>query len=161
MPLRARPGQRVPYAALAELQGDELVVSHTEQLFAGKSAVVMGMPGAFTPVCSQRHLPNFVDSADRLKKAGYQMLVCICPNDPWVMDSWARQVDPKRKIRFLSDGNLELTRKLGLLSRVEAYHLGDRSERYTIILRDAVIEKLAVEKDILEFACTASDAILL
>ena len=161
MPLRARPGQRIPYAALAELHDGEISLTHTEQLFAGRSAVVMGMPGAFTPVCSQQHLPNFIGSAERLKAAGYQMLICICPNDPWVIEAWARQIDPQRRIRFLSDGNLELTRKLGLVSRVEGYHLGDRSERYTMILRDAVIEKLAVEQDILQFSCTTSDAVLL
>ena len=85
----------------------------------------------------------------------------MTPNDPWVIERWAREVDPGGKIRFLSDGNMELTRKLGLSVRADSYHLGERSARYTMILRDAVIEKLAVENAIDEFACTAVDAVLL
>jgi 2-Cys peroxiredoxin 5 len=158
---RVASGQRVPAAALAELQDGELVVVRTERLFAGKRAIVMGMPGAFSPTCAQKHLPDFIGNADRLRSAGFQLLACITPNDPWVIERWARELDPKGRIRFLSDGNLDLTRKLGLSVRADHYHLGERSARYTMILRDAVIEKLAVEHAIEEFSCTAVDAVLL
>ena len=86
---------------------------------------------------------------------------CIAPNDPWVLDRWARDVDPQRKVRFLSDGNLEFTRRLGLAARHEDQHMGDRSHRYSMIVRDAVIEKLAVETSILDYACARSDALVL
>jgi peroxiredoxin len=158
---RIAVGTRVPAANLAELQYDELAILRTESLFAGKRAVVMGMPGAFSPTCAQRHLPDFIGNADRLRSAGFHLLVCITPNDPWVIDRWARDLDPQRKVRFLSDGNLELTRKLGLSVRAEGFYLGERSARYTMILRDAVIEKLAVESTIEDFACTTVDAVLL
>ena len=158
---RAAVGQRIPAAALAELHDGELKVVRTERLFAGKRAIVMGMPGAFSPTCAQKHLPDFIGAADRLRAAGFQILACVTPNDPWVMERWAQDVDPKGKIRFLSDGNLDLTRKLGLSVRADDYHLGERSARYTMILRDAVIEKLSVENAIEDFACTTTDAVLL
>ena len=158
---RIAAGLRIPPASLAELQNGELTVLSTERLFAGKRAIVMGMPGAFSPTCAQRHLPDFISNAERLSSAGFQLLACITPNDPWVMDRWAQELDPAPKIRFRSDGNLELTRKLGLSVRADSYHLGERSARYTMILKDAVIERLAVENTIEEFACTAVDAVLL
>lgn len=158
---RVAAGQRIPAAALAELRDGELELVRTERLFEGRRAIVMGMPGAFSPTCAQRHLPDFVGNAERLRAAGFQLLACVTPNDPWVIERWAREVDPGSKIRFLSDGNMELTRKLGLSVRADSYHLGERSARYTMILRDAVIEKLAVENAIDEFACTAVDAVLL
>ena len=158
---RIAAGVRVPPASLAELQNGELTVLSTERLFAGKRAILMGMPGAFSPTCAQKHLPDFISNAERLQAAGFQLLACVTPNDPWVMDRWAQDLDPGRKIRFLSDGNLELTRKLGLSVRADSFHLGERSARYTMILKDAVIAKLAVENTIEEFACTAVDAVLL
>lgn len=158
---RIAAGRRIPPASLAELQNGELVALSTERLFEGRRAIVMGMPGAFSPTCAQKHLPDFIGNAERLRSAGFQLLACITPNDPWVMDRWARELDPARKIRFLSDGNLELTRKLGLSVWADSYHLGERSARYTMILKDAVVEKLAVENTIEEFACTAVDAVLL
>ncbi|MBA4014111.1 MAG: peroxiredoxin [Phenylobacterium sp.] len=158
---RIAAGVRIPPASLAELQSGELTVLSTERLFEGRRAIVMGMPGAFSPTCAQKHLPDFIANAERLRSAGFQLLACVTPNDPWVMDRWAQELDPGRKIRFLSDGNLELTRKLGLSVRADGYHLGERSARYTMILKNAVIEKLAVENTIEEFACTAVDAVLL
>lgn len=162
MPLNRRimEGQRLPYAVLAELSGHEKVEVATEALFAGRNAVVMGMPGAFSPVCAAQHLPNFIENAERLRTAGYDLLVCILPNDPWVVDRWAQEVDPAGKIRFLSDGNLELTRKLGLIAKGEAYHLGERSERYCLILRDRTVVKVQVEKVIDDFVCSRADLVL-
>ena len=161
MSMRTFAGRRIPPASFAELQNGGLSLLSTERLFAGKRAIVMGMPGAFSPTCAQKHLPDYIANAERLRSAGFQLLTCITPNDPWVMERWAQELDPDRKIRFLSDGNLELTRKLGLSVRADSFHLGERSARYTMILRDAVIEKLAVENTIEEFACTAVDAVLL
>lgn len=158
---RITPGQRIPAAALGELHDGEAVVVRTERLFEGKRAIVMGMPAAFSPTCAEKHLPDFIANAERLRAAGFSLLACVTPNDPWVLERWQRELDPKRKVRFLSDGNLDLTRKLGLSVRAENYHLGERSARYTMILRDAVVEKLAIENAIEEFACTTIDAVLL
>lgn len=157
----ARPGRRVPNIMLGELYGDEIVTVHTEQLFLGVRAVVIGVPGAFTPVCSGQHLPNFIANAPRLKAAGFSLIACVAPNDPWTIDRWARDIDPDRHVRFLSDGNLAFTRALGLSARADSLFLGERSQRYVMTLRNAVIEKLRVEDDIVSLHCTHADAVML
>lgn len=161
MIIPARVGQRVPDAMLAEMRDGVPAPVHTEALFSGRAAVVLGVPGAFSPVCSQRHLPDFIANAERLKASGLGHLFCIAPNDPWVLEQWARQIDPEGKVRFLSDGNLDFTRRMGLQARHEHLHLGDRSQRYTMIVRNAVIEKLAVESNILDYTCARSSELVL
>jgi peroxiredoxin len=122
-------GSRVPAVLLARLENNTIRTISTEKLFAYGQAVVMGIPGAFTPICTQRHIPEFVQNAERLTAAGYSHLVCIAPNDPFVLDAWARRVDPLSKIEFYSDGNLEFARSLGLLEQVSHLYLGWRSSR--------------------------------
>jgi peroxiredoxin len=153
-------GSRVPGVPLGRLEDNVLRTVSTERLFAYGNAVVMGIPGAFTPVCTQRHIPEFVQSAERLTAAGYSHLVCIAPNDPFVLDAWARQVDPLSKIEFYSDGNLEFTRSLGLLEQVAHLYLGWRSSRYLMVTADGVIQRLRVEKDPVEYQCTRPQDIL-
>jgi peroxiredoxin len=147
-------GSRVPGALLGRLENDVIRTISTERLFAYGRAVVMGIPGAFTPVCSQRHIPEFVQSAEALTAAGYSHLVCIAPNDPFVLDAWAQQMDPHSKIDFYSDGNLEFTRALGVLEQVGHLHLGWRSSRYIMVIADGVIQRFRIEKNAVEYLCT-------
>lgn len=147
-------GSRVPAVMLGRLDGKAVRSVSTAKLFAYGQAVIMGIPGAFTPVCTRRHIPEFVQSADRLTAAGYSHLVCIAPNDPFVLQTWARQVDPKGKIEFYSDGNLEFSRALGLLEQVSHLYLGWRSTRYLMVTSDGVIQRLRVEKDVMDYQCT-------
>lgn len=147
-------GSRVPASLLARLENDVIRTVSTETLLAYGNAVVMGIPGAFTPVCTQRHIPEFSQSAQRLTAAGYSHLICIAPNDPFVLAAWARQVDPNSTIEFYSDGNLEFTRALGLLEQVSHLYLGWRSSRYLMVTADGVIQRLRVEKDPVEYRCT-------
>lgn len=132
-------GSRVPAVPLARLENGTLQTMPADRLFAYGRAVVMGIPGAFTPVCTQRHIPEFAQSAEKLTAAGYSHLICIAPNDPFVLDAWARQVDPSSRIDFYSDGNLEFTRALGLLEQVSHLYLGWRSSRYLMVTSDGVI----------------------
>jgi peroxiredoxin len=147
-------GSRLPAVLLARLENNTIRAVSTEKLFAYGQAVVMGIPGAFTPVCTQRHIPEFVQNAERLTAAGYSHLVCIAPNDPFVLDAWARRVDPLSKIEFYSDGNLEFARSLGLLEQVSHLYLGWRSSRYLMVTSDGMIQRLRVEKDPVEYHCT-------
>jgi peroxiredoxin len=146
-------GSRVPAVPLARLENGTLQAMPADRLFAYGRAVVMGIPGAFTPVCTQRHIPEFAQSAEKLTAAGYSHLICIAPNDPFVLDAWARQVDPSSRIDFYSDGNLEFTRALGLLEQVSHLYLGWRSSRYLMVTSDGVIQRLRVEKDVLDYNC--------
>ena len=154
-----RKGRRVPPATLAELIGGSVRPVGTEPLLAGKRSLLIGVPGAFTPICHQVHLPEFVARADQFKSAGFQQLLVIAASDPFVLAAWSPTIDPEGKLRFLSDGNLELARKLGLTSQESAFFLGERSRRYTMVVQDAVVERLSVETSALDVTCTRADVV--
>src|SRR5262245_13856743 len=114
---------------LAEMRGGEILPVSPRALFMGRRAVVIGVPGAFTPLCTLRHVPDFIRSAGALKQSGVDALYCIAPNDPFTVSAWAREVDPGGVVRFLSDGNLEFTRQLGVNIFYRDMFLGERSRR--------------------------------
>ena len=125
MSYAVRVGQRLPPVALGELINGEVRRVPLEPLLAGRRAVVFGIPGAFTPICSQRHAPEFIAKAPALRKSGIDLVICIGANDPWTMAAWADSIDPTGQVRFLSDGNLEFAHKTGLIESHRDYFLGD------------------------------------
>lgn len=149
-----RVGDRIPPAFLGALEDGALRTVATEPLFLGRRAIVLGVPGAFTPTCTLQHVPDFVANAERLREAGFSLIACLAPNDPWVLRDWASRVDPHGRILFLSDGNLDLSRRMGLTDVDRENYLGERCRRFLMVLRDAVVEKLNVEKGTLAVSCT-------
>jgi peroxiredoxin len=147
-------GGPVPKALLGQVQGTSLRVFYADQLFAYGRAAVVGIPGAFSPICTKRHLPEFIQSAEQLTAAGFSHLVCIAPNDPFVLQAWAQQIDPQSRIEFYSDGNLEFAGALGLRRNVPQLFMGWRSPRYLMVVADGVIQRLFVEKEIGSYKCT-------
>jgi len=99
------------------------------ELIAGRRAVIAGVPGAFTPVCTCRHIPDILENAARLRGAGYDLIACVAPNSPWAVAAWAGEVDPAGVMTFLSDGNLTLARALGVTVSVPDLMLGETSAR--------------------------------
>lgn len=154
-----RQGQRLPPVTFAELRNGAIATVRLEPLLAGKRSLLIGVPGAFTPICSERHIPQFIEAADGLRKAGFAQLLVIAPSDPFTLAAWAEQMDPQRKLRFLSDGNLEFTRKTGMTSHETALFLGERGRRYTMVVKDAVVERLNVETSVLNVTCTRAEAV--
>lgn len=154
-------GQRVPRISLGVLVGQEIQPRSFEQILAGRRAVVIGVPGAFTPICTGLHVPDLISSAERLRASGIDLLICITPNDPWTMDAWARTVDPHGKLMFLSDGNLALAKALGTTIRDTEHFLGLRTRRYLMQTRDAVIERLTVESSPLALTCTRAQDVII
>lgn len=148
------PGMRVPQVGLARLDGDTVETVLSDQLLARRRAVVIGIVGAFTPVCTSAHIPEFVDRADDLRRLGFDRVICVVPNDPWTMIAWSRLVDPENKILFVSDGNLSLARSLGLTFEGTGMFLGERSRRYMMLVKDGIVERLTVELIPTELACT-------
>lgn len=149
-------GGPIPDVQLCLMDGEELRPVSARVLFAHGRVVVLGVPGAYTPICTRQHVPDFVRNADRMLASGYTNLFCIAPNDPFVLDVWARQLDPKRKLQFVSDGNLEFARQLGLHQQARNLFLGWRSERYLMIIERGIIMKLRVEPNILTYSCATS-----
>lgn len=157
---RVRVGERLPNVILAQSRGSEVLQVHLERKLLGRRVIMVGLPGAFTPVCTGQHLPALVAMADKLKQSGIDEIVCIATNSPWVMQVWAEKIDPENRLTFLSDGNMEFSRAAGLTARSTDYYLGECSARYSMILNHAVIEKLAVEDQIEAFACTRPDTFI-
>jgi peroxiredoxin len=116
-----------------------------EDLTRGKKVVIFGLPGAFTPTCSAKHVPSYVEQFDKLKAKGVDTIACISVNDAFVMGAWARDQDTDGKVRMLADGSGDFTRKLGLELDLTARGMGVRSQRYSMLVDDGVVKTLNVE----------------
>ena len=159
-------GERVPDATLYEffevetggcaLGPNAFSVSDLTQ---GRRIVVFGLPGAFTPTCSARHVPGFVAHADALREAGVDEIWCVSVNDAFVMGAWAREQGTAGKVRMLGDGSAEWTRGLGLDQDLGKRGMGVRSLRYAMVLDDGVVTHLAVEAPG-EFKVSSAEAVL-
>lgn len=113
---------------------------------AGKRIVIFGLPGAFTPTCSAKHLPGFVDQADQFRTAGIDEIWCVSVNDAFVMGAWGREQKASGKVRMIADGNADLTKALGLEMDGTARGMGIRSKRYAMVAEDGVVKALSVEE---------------
>jgi peroxiredoxin len=151
---------KVPDVRLGFMQEGEVRSIAARELFAEGRSVVLGIPGAFTPICTARHVPDFASKARRFQALGCRQLVCIAPNDPFVVEAWVRTVDPTGQVRFFADGNLDFTRTLGLTCVSPELFIGVRSERYLMIVEDGTIVRLRVEPNISIYSCSAADAAL-
>ena len=118
----------------------------TDEIFKGKKVVLFAVPGAFTPTCSAKHLPGFVQNADALKARGVDTIACISVNDAFVMGAWGKDQKAGDKVLMLGDGNGEFTQAMGLTMDGSKFGLGTRSQRYAMIVDNGVIKELFVEK---------------
>jgi peroxiredoxin len=118
----------------------------THDVFGGKKVVVFAVPGAFTPTCHLKHLPGFIEKAAEFKKRGIDTVVCIAVNDPFVLGAWEENSGGKGKVLFLSDGNAEFTKKIGMDFDGSGVGLGTRSKRYAAVVADGVVKVLKVEE---------------
>jgi peroxiredoxin len=138
-------GDRIPDVKVFTF-GDKGPEATTSGEVLGHGTVVLfGVPGAFTPTCSDHHLPGFVLRADDLRAKGADSIVCVAVNDPFVMDAWGQTQNVGKAVVMLADGNGELTEAMGLTMDGSGFGLGTRSQRYAAILRDGVVSWLAVE----------------
>ena len=117
----------------------------TEELFGGKTVVLFGVPGAFTPTCSAKHLPGFVTQYDALRAKGADVVACMAVNDAFVMAAWGKDQGVGDKVVMLADGSAEFTKKLGLELDLTARGLGVRSQRFALIAKDGKVTHVAVE----------------
>ena len=138
-------GDRLPEATFRIMQDEGIKTLTTKDIFAGKKVVLFAVPGAYTPTCHLQHLPGFIESADHFKKEGIDTVACVAVNDPFVMAAWADASGGKGKVLFLSDGNAEFTRKIGMDFDGSGVGLGTRSKRYAMLVEDGVVKVLDVE----------------
>lgn len=138
-------GDQIPDVQLQTMTAEGVRPVSTGELFRGKKAVLFAVPGAFTPTCSDHHLPGFVLHAADLRGKGVEVVACVAVNDVHVMGAWAKHRGTGDDLRILADGNGELARALGLEIDLARAGMGRRSRRYAMILDDGVVRYLGVE----------------
>lgn len=114
-------------------------------LVKGRKIVIFGLPGAFTPTCSAKHVPGYVERYDELRAKGVDEIWCVSVNDAWVMGAWARDQHTGGKVRMMGDGNVEFTRAIGLDADLSRVGYGIRSRRYSMLVEDGVVKQLNLE----------------
>jgi len=137
-------GERLPDVPLTIATGDGPKPTTSGEYFSGKRVALFAVPGAFTPTCSARHLPSYVEKAQELKGKGVEEIACISVNDPFVMAAWNDR-DGSQDITMLADGNGAFTDALGLAFDGSKFGMGQRSQRYSMIVDNGVVEQLNVE----------------
>ena len=138
-------GDRLPDATFRVLGPEGPKPVTTNEVFAGKKVVLFAVPGAFTPTCHLKHLPGFIKNIDAFKAKGVDTVACVAVNDPFVLGAWEEASGGKGKVLFLSDGNAEFTKKLGLEFDGSGVGLGTRSKRYAMLVQDGVVKALNIE----------------
>jgi peroxiredoxin len=137
-------GDSLPDVPLTVATADGPKPTTSGEFFKGKRVALFAVPGAFTPTCSARHLPSYVDKAEELKGKGIDEIACISVNDPFVMAAWGQR-DGSDDITMLADGNGEFANAIGLTMDGSKFGLGQRSQRYSMIVDDGIVEQLNVE----------------
>jgi glutaredoxin/glutathione-dependent peroxiredoxin len=137
-------GDRLPDVPLAIASPDGPQPTTSGDYFKGRKVALFAVPGAFTPTCSARHLPSYVEKAQELKSRGIDEIACISVNDPFVMGAWSQR-DGSNDITMIADGNGDFAEATGLVMDGSKFGMGKRSQRYSMIVNDGVVEQLNVE----------------
>ena len=138
-------GDRIPSTTFMKATQDGPQPVESDEYFRGRRVALFSVPGAFTPTCSARHLPGFVDKAEQLKAKGVDEIACTAVNDAFVMGAWAESANAEN-VTMLSDGNGQFAEALGLVMDGSKYGMGKRGQRYSMVINDGVVEQLNVEE---------------
>lgn len=141
-----KAGDRLPDVAFNVPGADGMKQMRTADVFAGKTVALFAVPGAFTPTCSAKHLPSFKEKAGELKAKGVDAIACTSVNDHFVMSAWAKDQSSGDGILMLADGSGDFAKAVGLDADFSKFGMGLRSKRYSMIVKDGVVETLNVEE---------------
>jgi peroxiredoxin len=139
-------GDKVPATKLKTKTPEGVKDLTTDELFKGKKVVVFGLPGAFTPTCSAKHLPGYVEHAAAIRAKGVDTIACLSVNDAFVMDAWGKDQKVGDNVLMVADGNADLAKALGLEMDGTGYGMGTRVKRFSMVVEDGVVKTLNVEK---------------
>jgi glutaredoxin/glutathione-dependent peroxiredoxin len=139
-------GDKIPSVTLRQVTPEGPKEITTDQFFAGKKVALFAVPGAFTPACSQRHLPGYVDKASDIKAKGVDEIACVAVNDAAVLSAWGKEQRTEGKVSMLADGSGDFVRALGLELDLSKNGLGIRSKRYSMLVDNGVVKSLNVEE---------------
>ncbi len=159
-PMTIQIGDRIPSATLSQGTPEGPRPVQTDEFFKGKTVALFAVPGAFTPTCSARHLPGYVDNKSALADKGVDVIACLSVNDAFVMNAWAesQSLTPDDVI-MLADGSGDFTRTLGLVLDARGFGMGERSQRYSMLVKDGVVTQLNIEQGG-EFKVSAAEHLL-
>ncbi|MCR9266932.1 MAG: peroxiredoxin [Alphaproteobacteria bacterium] len=152
-------GDRLPEATFMTMTADGPNKVSTDDVFKGKTVALFAVPGAFTPTCSAKHLPGFVEKADEIKAKGVDTIACVSVNDVFVMDAWGKSQNAGDDVVMLADGNGDFAQAIGLVMDGTGFGMGTRSQRFSMIVKDGVVSELNVEAPG-EFKVSSADHIL-
>ena len=138
-------GDKVPAGSFGVMTGEGPGSVSSEELFTGKKVVLFAVPGAFTPTCSAKHLPGYVQNAAALQSKGVDTIACLSVNDIFVMDAWGKDQGVGDTVRMLADGNGDYTQALGLELDASGFGMGQRAKRFAIVVDDGVVSQLHIE----------------
>jgi peroxiredoxin len=139
-------GANIPSLTLIKATAEGPQPVDSTSFFAGRRVALFSVPGAFTPTCSARHLPSFVEKADELKAKGVDEIACTAVNDAFVMSAWGQSAGVGDKVTMLADGNGEFAHALGLTMDGSKFGMGQRGQRWSALVNDGVVEQLNVEE---------------
>lgn len=151
-----KEGDKIPSV---KVKATDMTDISTDELFGGKKVVLFAVPGAFTPTCSNQHLPGFIDHADEIRAKGVDDIICMSVNDAFVMGAWGKERGAGEKVRMIADGNGDLSKALGLDFDGSGIGFGLRCQRFAAIVEDGVVTKLAVEAPA-KFDVSSAESIL-
>jgi glutaredoxin/glutathione-dependent peroxiredoxin len=153
-------GDKVPSGTFGTMKNGAPGSVTSDELFKGKRVVVFSVPGAFTPTCSKTHLPSFVQNSSALKAKGIDTVACMAVNDVFVMDAWGKGAGADDKVLMLADGNATYTKALGLDLDASGFGMGTRGQRFAMVVKDGVVEKLEVEPSAAQCTVSGGESIL-
>ena len=152
-------GDKIPAVKLRQMTAEGPKEITTDAVFKGKKVVLFAVPGAFTPTCSAKHLPGFVEKAAQIQAKGVDTIACISVNDAFVMGAWGKDQKTDGKVLMLADGNGDFAKAVGLEMDGSGFGLGQRSKRYAMVVEDGVVKTLNVENPG-AFEVSSADAVL-
>jgi glutaredoxin/glutathione-dependent peroxiredoxin len=153
-------GDKIPAVTLKHMTAEGVQEITSDEFFRGKRVVLFAVPGAFTPACSQRHLPGYVDKAADIKAKAVDEVACIAVNDAFVLTAWSKEQKADGKIHMLADGSGDFARALGLDLDLTKMGLGVRSKRYSMLVDDGVVKALNVESQPGQVDVSSAEAML-
>ena len=143
--MRIAVGDAIPEVTVHVMGDSGPETKSSKDLLGGRKVVLVALPGAFTPTCSAKHLPGFIDAASQFFEKGVDEIICLSVNDAWVMDAWGKAQGAGGKVTMVADGNGDLSRALGFVADMSGSGFGERSIRYAMVAEDGVVTHLNVE----------------
>lgn len=140
-------GEKIPAATLKEKTDEGIRDVTTSSVFDGKTVVMFGVPGAYTPTCTKDHLPSYVENSSELRAKGVNEVVCLSVNDPFVMEAWLNAAGAQETVRGLADWQGDLTNALGLSFDGSGAGLGKRAKRFSMVVKDGIVQSLDIEEN--------------